>query len=500
MPVDSTTAVGRQGFVERHGLWDDEQREAAAAARATVAEQGLRQIRVVTGDPHGKTRGKALLPSTFSSALTNGLDFVTALFHFDSADGIVYDPFARGGGLDLDTFTGFPDAVLVPDPRTFRVLPWAPDTGWVLGDMYLGDGTPVPFDGRHVLRRALSGLADAGFSYLAGLEVELSITRLVDPTRRIEALGGPGTPPDPPLVEALGGGYAYQAEDHLDQAHEIVGRLAELLPAVGLPLRSIEDEWGPGQFEVTFDPLVGLDAADAMVLFRGAVKQICRRLGLHATFMCRPGLPGFFASGWHLHQSLLTPDGTNAFVADDAVLSGVGRGFVAGLLEHAVEGSIFTTPTVNGYRRRKPFSLAPDRATWGIDNRAAMLRVQGDVGDPATHVENRIGEPAANSYLYLASQVAAGLDGIVRGLDPGDPEIEPYAATDRPLLPTSLADAGSALKRGEFYRHAFSDRFVDWYVGLKEFEVGRFTAAEPGGQDDPDTVTAWEHREYFTRY
>jgi len=500
MPIDASTAVGRSGFIARHALWNDEQDDAARRAQATVAEQGIRQIRVVTGDPHGKTRGKTLMPHTFSGALTNGLDFVTALFHFDSADGIVYDPFTRGGGLGLEAFGGFPDAVLVPDPRTFRVLPWAPDVAWVLGDMYLGDGTPVPFDGRHVLRAALARLADAGFSYLAGLEVELSITRVVDPNLRVEQLGGPGTPPDPPVVEALGGGYAYQSEDHLDQAHAVVGRLTEMLPAAGLPLRTVEDEWGPGQFEVTFDPMSGLDGADAMLLFRGAVKQICRRMGLHASFMCRPGLPGFFASGWHLHQSLVDGAGANAFTADDALLSGTGRAFVAGLLEHAVEGSIFTTPTVNGYKRRRKFSLAPDRATWGDDNRAAMLRVQGGVGDPAAHVENRIGEPAANSYLYLASQVAAGLDGLTRGLELGEPEREPYAATDRPLLPATLGEAAAALKGSAFYREAFGDRFVDWYVGLKEFEVARFVAAEPAWQDEPDMVTDWEHREYFTRY
>jgi glutamine synthetase len=216
--------------------------------------------------------------------------------------------------------------------------------------------------------------------------------------------------------------------------------------------------------------------------------------------MCRPGLPGFFASGWHLHQSLVGAGGSNAFVSPDSVISEVGKQYLGGLLTHAAAGSIFTTPTVNGYRRRKPFSLAPDRSTWGIDNRAAMLRVQGGPGDPSTHVENRIGEPAANPYLYLASQVVAGLDGIKRQLDPGEPEIEPYAATDQPLLPTSLMKAADELKRSVLYRQAFGDQAVDWYLGLKQFEIERFLTAEPSWEDTPDDVTTWEHREYFTQY
>src|SRR5204862_5487730 len=109
-------------------------------------------------------------------------------FPFDSADAIVYDAFAAGGGLGLAAMTGFPDVVLVPDPRTFRVLPWAPGTAWVLGDMYLNDGSPVPYDARHVLRRTLGELGDAGFSYLAGLEVELYLTKLVDGSRPVEKL------------------------------------------------------------------------------------------------------------------------------------------------------------------------------------------------------------------------------------------------------------------------------------------------------------------------
>ncbi|MDU3045730.1 hypothetical protein [Bradyrhizobium sp.] len=170
------------------------------------------------------------------------------------------------------------------------------------------------------------------------------------------------------------------------------------------------------------------------------------------------------------------------------------------MLEHAAAASVFTTPTVNGYRRRKPNSLAPDRATWGYDNRAAMIRVQGMPGEPSAHIENRIGEPGANPYLYIASQALAGLDGLRRKLDPGPLETSPYTATHRPLLPTNLMEALEALKGSSYFRAQLSDVFVDWLLGMKQSEVNRFLAAEPDWRATPDDVTAWEHREYFTRY
>ena len=180
-----------------------------------------------------------------------------------------------------------------------------------------------------------------------------------------------------------------------------------------------------------------------MVLFRSAVKQIARRHGYHATFMCRPKLPNVFASGWHLHQSIVSRDsGENAFMAKDGgeVLSPFGRGYLAGLLQHARASTVFTTPTINGYKRYRSYSLAPDRAIWGRDNRGVMIRVLGGAGDPATRLENRIGEPAANPYLYMASQILSGLDGVDRGLDPGPSADTPYE-TKAELLPKTLREA-----------------------------------------------------------
>src|SRR5436189_1717649 len=203
----------------------------------------------------------------------------------------------------------------------------------------------------------------------------------------------------------------------MEPALEIIRR--DIL-GLGLPLRSVEVEFGPSQCEFTFAPTKGLSPADNMVLFRSAVNQIARRHGYHATFMCRPKLPNLFASGWHLHQSLVSrTTGENAFMGKSEVLSPFAKHYLAGLLEHARASTVFTTPTINGYKRYRSYSLAPDRAIWGRDNRGVMIRVLGGTGDPATRLENRIGEPAANPYLYMASQILSGLDGVDRKLDPG---------------------------------------------------------------------------------
>ncbi len=173
---------------------------------------------------------------------------------------------------------------------------------------------------------------------------------------------------------------------------------------------------------------------------------------------------------------------------------------MGGILEHAAAASVFTTPTINGYKRRKPYSLAPDRATWGYDNRAAMIRVQGGGGDFTTHVENRVGELAANPYLYMASQIYAGLDGLDRRLDPGPLSETPYEENERPLLPKSLMEAVEALKNDTLYRSRMGDAFVNYIVNLKEFETKRFLEAEPDWAQEPERVTDWEHREYFETF
>jgi glutamine synthetase len=286
----------------------------------------------------------------------------------------------------------------------------------------------------------------------------------------------------------LSQGYQYLTETRFDQIEPILEIVRREVLALGLPLRSIEVELGPSQCEFTFQPQVGLAPADTMMLFRSAVKQICRRQGCHATFMTRPKLPNVLSSGWHLHQSLRDRrSNANAFASDDnEMLSSLGRNFLAGLLAHARAAAAFTTPTINGYKRYRSYSLAPDRVIWGRDNRGAMVRVLGGRGDAATRLENRAGEPAANPYLYMASQIVTGLDGVERKLDPGSSADTPYEV-DAPPLPKSLEEALGALRSDACLGAGFGRNFIDYYLRIKEAEIARYRSE----------VTEWEQREYF---
>jgi glutamine synthetase len=448
-----------------------------------AAARGLEAVRFAFADQHGLLRAKTIAVPEIPGALVNGLGFPSSLLAKDTSNKTVFPVFTAGAGFGMPELEGAADAVMVPDVETFRVLPWVPKTGWVLCDLKFANGKPVPFDTRAQLRKALAALAEAGYGYRAGLEIEFHIFRLVDARLRPEDAGQPGSPPE---VGLLTSGYQLLSETRHDQLEPALEALRRGLDGLGLPLRSFECEFGPSQAEVTLGVQDGLAAADAMVLFRSAAKQILRRHGYHATFMCRPKLPNVMSSGWHLHQSLTDRSDKNSFMAEKDFLSATGKGFLAGLLAHAAASAALATPTLNGYKRYRPYSLAPERAVWGRDNRGAMLRVLGGPGDPATRIENRIGEPAANPYLYLASQIHCGMDGVRRKLDPGAPEQTPYESKAA-LLPRSLAEALAALREDACLKEGFGAQFVDYYCRIKEAEIARFNLE----------VSDWEHREYF---
>ena len=404
-------------FVDRHDLWSAEQRRAAAAVEREIKRRKLEVVRFAFADQHGVLRGKTLVASDAARAMRAGVTMTSTLLAKDTSHRNVFPVFAKGGGMGLDEMEGAGNFVMVADPATFRVLPWANATGWLLCDIYFPNGKPVPFSTRALYRAALEKLAQAGFDYLAGLEVEFQLFKLIDPKLSTETLTWPA---EAPAVEHTTHGFQYLTEARFDQVDPMLEVLRKTMQALGLPLRSLEVELGPSQYEFTFAPEAGLQAADTMVLFRSAMKQVARRHGHLVSFMCRPRLPNTFASGWHLHQSLLDgKSGRNLFVSNDPAqaLSPLGRAFLAGLLAHARGAAAFTTPTVNGYKRYHGVnSMAPIRAIWAQDNRGVMIRVLGAPGDRSTHLENRAGEPLANPYLYMASQIHAGLDGVARKL------------------------------------------------------------------------------------
>jgi glutamine synthetase len=461
-------------FVDRHGLWNAEQTAAAEEVIERVNE--LDVVRFGFSDPHGVVRGKTLVAAEAVRALRTGVTCTTTMVLKDLSGRNAFPVFNPGGD-------GAGDMVMVADPCVFRVLPWAPHSGWILCDLYRKDGTPHPFSTRGVLRRMLGRLAKGGLTWRAGLEVEFHLFKYADRQPPSDAIPMPGPVPE---VTPLNHGYQYLTELRYDALDPLLEKLRLGLQRLGLPLRSLEVEFGPSQVEVTFGPSTGMEPADMMLLFRNATKQIFAREGYLASFMCRPEFPHVASSGWHLHHSIEdAATGANVFPHPEG-LSPTALGWLGGLLRHARAGTAFSTPTINGYKRYRPNSMAPDHVVWAHDNRAAMVRVIGTGGDPATHFENRIGEPAANPYLYMASQIASGLDGIATAADPGPSADAPYSA-DAPALPRTLLDAVAALRDSACFREAFGDTFVDYFIRLKEFEISRFLSA----------VTDWEQREYL---
>lgn len=498
-PEGAVTGLPR--FVESHAQWSNAQREAASELLALIADQQLDLVHVGFSDPHGLVRSKTLSASVFASALRAGMDCSAFPFMADTGGDLIVDLFAPGAGVGIADLEGSSDIIIVPDPLTFHTLPWtSARTGWILCDEFSKSGQPLPLSPRSALKKQIARLAERGLNLTVGLEVEWHLTKIVDNPLACSDIGGFGNPGSAPAVSPVNVGYQFNSDLLSDTIADIVEPLCAALQALGLPLRSAEHESGPGQMEFTFDPMDALAAADAMILFRSTVKKMCWRLGYHASFMCKPALRGFDPSGWHLHQSLSDANtGENLFVSTDPdmLLSPLANHYVGGLVHHARESSLFTAPTINGYQRyRGEHSLSPSVAGWSNDNRGAMIRVLGAPFDTSSHIENRIGEPAANPYLYIASQIIAGLDGIDRGLNPGDMSADPHHH-DGPAIATTFEDAVDGLDASQLFRSQLGDAFVDMFLRMKRNELKRFGDAQQSCGEPVNDVTEWEQREYF---
>ena len=218
--------------------------------------------------------------------------------------------------MGLDEMEGAGNFVMVADPATFRVLPWANNTGWMLCDIYFPNGKPVPFSTRALYRDALAKLANAGFDFFAGLEVEFQLFKLVDPKLAPDSLTWPA---EAPAVEHTTHGFQYLTEARFDQVDPILEILAQDRAGARHAAALARGRARPEPVRVHLRAASrAWRAADTMVLFRSAMKQAARRHGYLVSFMCRPRLPNTFASGWHLHQSLLDrKSGKNLFVSSD---------------------------------------------------------------------------------------------------------------------------------------------------------------------------------------
>lgn len=471
------------GTLGRLGLLAADAEAQTDALIARIEEDGVETVRFLFPDPHGLLRGKALVAGAVQSACRDGVNAPSSLTLKDTSHRTVFDVWGDDTGFGAGAMTGASDLVLVPDPTTYRRLPWSPHSAWVLCDIAQTNGAAIPFASRTALQTAIDRLASRGMALICGLEVEFHVFRIED-AKMTHADGG--MPGAAPRTLPLNHGYQLLSDANYSAAEDLLDDIRRTAGAMGLSVRSAEVEFGPSQFEFTFDPAPAMEHADNMVVFRTMVKEVCQRKGLHATFMCRPAGPFAAASGWHLHQSLVsTETGANLFMSDDDTLTPQAAGWIAGLLAHAEESCLLTTPTVNGYKRYQPFQLAPDRIQWGRDNRGAMVRALLRPGDGASRVENRVAEPAANPHYFFASQILSGLSGIERGLTPPEAVETPYASDAR-TLPTNLGAAIDAFEAGALFRETLGDDFVAFLSRLKKAEWSRYLAV----------VSDWEDREY----
>src|SRR6516165_7815721 len=172
--------MAREGFIRKHGLWTEDQRRQAVAVAERVKSEGLKLFRLAWPDPHGASRAKTVTVPAFLGALENGYNINVATTTLDASGARSFASFTRGGGMGLDEMTGSPNLIVVPDPATFRVLPWEADVGWILCDQYFTSGVPFHFSPRQLLRKQLDRLSTHILRSMVGLEIEWYLLGLAD--------------------------------------------------------------------------------------------------------------------------------------------------------------------------------------------------------------------------------------------------------------------------------------------------------------------------------
>lgn len=478
----------KDGALAQRGLLNAETCAQADDLLASVAASDIETVRVLFVDQHGILRGKTLVAAALPSVFNSGVAVPSTLLLKDTSHHTVFPVWSKDSGIKSGPMQGANDVLLVPNPTTFRVLPVSPHSAWLLCDVVFRDGSPIPFSSRTVLQNSINRLADYGFAATMGLEIEFNVFERVDgPIPHVDTTM-PGLPPQ---TTAFAHGYQFLTETRYGTAEPLLDSLRRAAQQLDLPVRSVEIEMGPGQFEFTFDPADPMQHADNMVMFRTMVKEVCASKGLHASFMAKPRIANVAANGWHIHQSLsdIKTD-RNLFTPETSeTMTPEAEGWIAGLLAHASESSLLIAPTVNSYKRYQPYQLAPNRIQWGRDNRGAMVRALMGPGDPASRVENRAPDTTANPYFAFASQLICGLQGIVAGLEAPPPTLSPYDS-DATELPASLLVAIDAFDGSDLYRRTLGDDCVDYLVRIKRYEWDRYLAA----------VSEWEQAEYFSLF
>ncbi len=390
-------------------------------------------------------------------------------------------------GSSIEGFTRIheSDQYLRPDLDSFVILPWLPKkrrTARLICDVYNPDGTPFVGDPRYVLKRVLKRAEDMGYSFNVGPEAEFFLFEIDEK----------GHPTTNTADEA-----SYFDMAPIDHGGDVRREICLILEEMGFEIEASHHEVAAGQHEIDFKYAEALRAADNIVTFKMVVKSIAQMRGLHATFMPKP-VYGINGSGMHTNMSLFK-DGRNIFHDPNGErgLSKEAYSFIAGLLEHVRGMTAITNPLVNSYKRLVPGYEAPCYLAWSASNRSALIRIPASRGQ-STRVELRCPDPACNPYLAIAACLAAGLDGIERGLVPPAEITENiFAMTEDERhahgihsLPGTLRDAIKCLKADPLIIETLGEHVYNSYVSGKKREW-----------DDYRTrVTDWELEKYMVVY
>ena len=421
-------------------------------------------VRLQFTDLFGTLKNVAITKSQLAKALDNKIMF----------DGSSIDGFARIEESDM---------YLYPDYDTFEILPFRPHQGKVarmICDVYKPDGTQLENDPRYILKKVLKEAADMGYTFNVGPECEFFLFHTDDN-------GGPTT-----ISHEKGSYFDLGPIDLGENARrDIVLNLEQM----GFEVEASHHEVAPAQHEIDFKYCEALEAADKIMTYKLTVKTIAKRHGLYASFMPKPKF-GVCGSGMHINMSMADMDGNNVFANadDERGLSKAAYSFVAGLMEHMRSIAAITNPIVNSYKRLVPGFEAPTYIAWSATNRSPLIRIPASRG-AGTRVELRCPDCACNPYLAIAVCIAAGLDGIKRGLTPVESvQKDIFEMTEEEReeaqiesLPKNLYEAIEEMRKSKFVKEVLGKEVFKKYIRAKSEEWMEYTSQ----------VTDWEIDRYL---
>jgi glutamine synthetase len=440
---------------------------------ATVEDMGISLVRFLWCGNDGTIRAKASARRGLPGRLSAGIGLTVAMQAMNSLDQL--QPVAGMGPVG--------EVRLVPDLETFRILPYAPHTAALLTDHVGLDGSPAPVCQRSFLKRMERDLAKRGLVLRAGFENEFSLATRVD---------GEYVPIDSALCFSTIGMTA--AQDYIDE-------LASALEAQRIPLEQYYAELGHGQQEISTSHAPALQAADEQLLVRETIRNVATGRGLVGSLAPKPW-PDNAGNGCHIHFSLWQGSANHFYdPAGEDGLSDTARAFIAGVLAHLPGLCALTAPSFNSYHRIIPRYWAGAFRCWGHDNREAPVRVPSPFAgaeNTSTNAELKAADASCNPYLALGGLIAAGLDGLERGLEPPDPvEVDPATLSDDERaarginrMPASQGEALDALAADGLLVDALGPELADSYLAVRRSEWEAYSSGDE----------AFEQQGHFEKY